>query len=75
MCTSGAQNCASAHSVRDASGEFLAGELLVGGDVALAGGLDDDTLHRIAADLLANPVIEDWVVTRVAVAADGATAP
>ena len=28
--------------------------------------VDDDTLHRIAADLLANPVIEDWTVTRVA---------
>jgi phosphoribosylformylglycinamidine synthase subunit PurS len=28
--------------------------------------VDDDTLQRIAADLLANPVIEDWVVTRVA---------
>jgi len=27
--------------------------------------IDDDTLERVAADLLANPVIEDWVVTRV----------
>jgi len=27
--------------------------------------VDDETLHRIAGDLLANPVIEDWVVTRV----------
>ena len=27
--------------------------------------LDDDTLHRIAGDLLANPVIEEWTVTRV----------
>jgi phosphoribosylformylglycinamidine synthase subunit PurS len=26
--------------------------------------LDDATLHRIAGDLLANPVIEDWTVTR-----------
>ena len=26
--------------------------------------VDDDTLHRIAGSLLANPVIEDWVVTR-----------
>ena len=26
--------------------------------------LDDETLHRIAGQLLANPVIEDWVVTR-----------
>ncbi len=28
--------------------------------------LDDETLHRIAGSLLANPVIEDWKVTRVA---------
>ena len=27
-------------------------------------GVDDDTLHRIAGSLLANPVIEDWRVTR-----------
>lgn len=27
-------------------------------------GIDDATLHRIAGELLANPVIEDWVVTR-----------
>ena len=26
--------------------------------------VDDDTLHQIAGGLLANPVIEDWVVTR-----------
>ena len=26
--------------------------------------VDDETLERIAATLLANPVIEDWVVTR-----------
>jgi phosphoribosylformylglycinamidine (FGAM) synthase PurS component len=26
--------------------------------------VDDETLHRIAGDLLANPVIEDWTVTR-----------
>jgi len=26
--------------------------------------VDDETLHRIAGQLLANPVIEDWVVTR-----------
>jgi len=26
--------------------------------------LDDATLHRIAGELLANPVIEDWVVQR-----------
>ncbi len=25
-------------------------------------GLDDETLHRIATMLLANPVIEDWAV-------------
>ena len=28
-------------------------------------GVDDDTLHRIAGTLLANPVIEDWAVRRV----------
>ncbi|GAA5170352.1 phosphoribosylformylglycinamidine synthase subunit PurS [Pseudonocardia eucalypti] len=27
--------------------------------------VDDETLHRIAGTLLANPVIEDWRVTRV----------
>ncbi len=27
--------------------------------------VDDETVHRIAATLLANPVIEDWRVTRV----------
>ncbi|MCF7551598.1 MULTISPECIES: phosphoribosylformylglycinamidine synthase subunit PurS [Pseudonocardia] len=27
--------------------------------------VDDETLHRIAGDLLANPVIEDWKVTRL----------
>ena len=26
--------------------------------------VDDDALHRVAGELLANPVIEDWVVTR-----------
>jgi phosphoribosylformylglycinamidine synthase len=26
--------------------------------------VDDETLHRIAGELLANPVIEDWVVRR-----------
>ena len=26
--------------------------------------VDDETLHLIAGSLLANPVIEDWVVTR-----------
>ena len=26
--------------------------------------VDDETLHRIAGSLLANPVIEDWTVTR-----------
>ena len=26
--------------------------------------VDDETLHRIAGQLLANPVIENWVVTR-----------
>ena len=27
-------------------------------------GIDDETLHRIAGQLLANPVIEDWTVSR-----------
>jgi phosphoribosylformylglycinamidine synthase PurS subunit len=27
--------------------------------------IDDETLHRIAGSLLANPVIEDWTVRRV----------
>jgi phosphoribosylformylglycinamidine synthase len=27
-------------------------------------GVDDETLHRIAGSLLANPVIEDWTVRR-----------
>lgn len=26
--------------------------------------VDDETLERVAATLLANPVIEEWVVTR-----------
>jgi phosphoribosylformylglycinamidine synthase PurS subunit len=26
--------------------------------------IDDETLHRIAGNLLANPVIEDWTVMR-----------
>ena len=26
--------------------------------------VDDETLQRVAATLLANPVIEEWVVTR-----------
>ncbi len=28
-------------------------------------GLDDAELHRIAGELLANPVIEDWTVRRL----------
>ncbi|MDQ3762197.1 MAG: phosphoribosylformylglycinamidine synthase subunit PurS [Actinomycetota bacterium] len=28
-------------------------------------GVDNETLHRIAAELLANPVIEDWMVRRL----------
>jgi phosphoribosylformylglycinamidine synthase len=27
--------------------------------------VDDETLHKIAGTLLANPVIEDWQVTRL----------
>ena len=41
-------------------------------ELDVADDLDDDTLHRIAGDLLANPVIEDWVVTRVTAVRDGA---
>ena len=26
--------------------------------------IDDETLHKVAGELLANPVIEDWVVRR-----------
>jgi phosphoribosylformylglycinamidine (FGAM) synthase PurS component len=28
-------------------------------------GVEDETLHRIASELLANPVIEDWTVRRL----------
>jgi phosphoribosylformylglycinamidine synthase subunit PurS len=28
-------------------------------------GVEDETLHRIAGELLANPVIEDWTVRRL----------
>jgi len=28
-------------------------------------GVDNETLHRIAGELLANPVIEDWTVRRL----------
>lgn len=31
--------------------------------------VDDDTLEKIAATLLANPVIEDWRITRITQAA------
>ena len=27
--------------------------------------VDDDALHRVAGELLANPVIEDWTVQRI----------
>ncbi|HYZ09755.1 MAG TPA: phosphoribosylformylglycinamidine synthase subunit PurS [Pseudonocardiaceae bacterium] len=27
--------------------------------------VDDDALHRVAGELLANPVIEDWTIRRV----------
>jgi phosphoribosylformylglycinamidine synthase PurS subunit len=43
-------------------------------ELDVADDIDDDTLHRIAGDLLANPVIEDWVVTRLPAGADGAAA-
>jgi len=34
-------------------------------ELEVADDLDDETLHRIAGELLANPVIEEWTVTRV----------
>jgi phosphoribosylformylglycinamidine synthase PurS subunit len=34
-------------------------------ELELDDGVDDETVHRIAATLLANPVIEDWRITRV----------
>jgi phosphoribosylformylglycinamidine synthase len=34
-------------------------------ELDVADDLDDETLHRIAGELLANPVIEEWTVTRV----------
>jgi phosphoribosylformylglycinamidine synthase PurS subunit len=34
-------------------------------ELEVADSVDDDTLHRIAETLLANPVIEDWTVRRV----------
>ena len=34
-------------------------------ELDVADTVDDDALHRIAAELLANPVIEDWTVRRV----------
>lgn len=34
-------------------------------ELDLDDGVDDETVHRIAATLLANPVIEDWRITRV----------
>ena len=34
--------------------------------------VDDETLEKIAGTLLANPVIEDWLVTRIADGPDGA---
>ncbi len=33
--------------------------------------VDDESLERMAATLLANPVIEDWRITRVPVSARG----
>lgn len=34
-------------------------------ELEVADGVDDETLHRLAGSLLANPVIEDWTVTRL----------
>ncbi len=38
-------------------------------ELDVADGVDDVTLQKIAADVLANTVIEDYTVTRVAVEA------
>lgn len=34
-------------------------------ELEVSDGVDDETLHRLAGSLLANPVIEDWTVTRL----------
>ncbi len=34
-------------------------------ELSIDDAVDDSTLHRIAGELLANPVIEDWTVRRV----------
>lgn len=34
-------------------------------ELEVSDGIDDETLHRLAGSLLANPVIEDWTVTRL----------
>ena len=41
------------------------GRIGVSGISGVRQGVDDATLHRLAGSLLANPVIEDWTVTRL----------
>ena len=63
--------------ILDPQGQAIAGALLRLGFAGVASvrqgkhfelevddAVDDETLHRIAGSLLANPVIEDWRVTR-----------
>ncbi|MGH3586140.1 MAG: phosphoribosylformylglycinamidine synthase subunit PurS [Pseudonocardia sp.] len=63
--------------ILDPQGQAVAGALVrlgVGGvgdvrqgkhfELEVDDSVDDETLERVAATLLANPVIEDWVVTR-----------
>jgi phosphoribosylformylglycinamidine synthase subunit PurS len=63
--------------ILDPQGQAVAGALVrigVGGvadvrqgkhfELEVDDSVDDETLHRVAGTLLANPVIEDWVVTR-----------
>jgi phosphoribosylformylglycinamidine synthase subunit PurS len=64
--------------ILDPQGQAVAGALVrlgIGGvgdvrqgkhfELDVADDVDDATLEEIAATLLANPVIEDWTVTRV----------
>jgi phosphoribosylformylglycinamidine synthase len=43
-------------------------------ELELDDGVDDETVHQIAATLLANPVIEDWRITRVPESSSSETA-
>lgn len=43
-------------------------------ELELDDGVDDETVHKIAATLLANPVIEDWRITRLPESSSSETA-